>query len=95
MQINIEKIIKSLSLHLSEDALLKVIDESYMHHGHTGHNPEIGVTHVAIHLVWNEFAGLKAIERQRLMNSWLSELLNGGLHAVSYTLRTPKEAKLS
>jgi len=94
MQINIKKITESLALHLSEDAVLNVIDESYMHHGHLGHNPEIGVTHVAIHLIWRAFEGVKTIERQRLMNFWLSELFNGGLHAVSYTLRTPEEAGL-
>ncbi|MCX7342833.1 MAG: BolA family transcriptional regulator [Proteobacteria bacterium] len=91
MQISIEKITQSIQQHLSDNAVLKVVDESHMHYGHQGHNPAVGVTHVAITIVWKTFEGVNTIERQRMVNTWLAELFRGGLHAVSYMLKTPDE----
>ncbi len=91
MQISIEKITQSIQQHLSDNAVLKIVDESHMHYGHQGHNPDVGVTHVAITIVWKTFEGLSAIERQRMVNIWLADIFKDGLHAVSYMLKTPNE----
>ncbi len=91
MRINIEAITNALRNHLSEDAIFQVIDESGQHRGHKGHNPEIGVTHIALNLVWEAFEGLTLIERHRLANAWLDGFFKQGLHAVRYNLKTPNE----
>lgn len=91
MQITIDSIIKCLSSHLDSDAKLQVVDESHMHYGHTGHNPLGGVTHVEVYIVWQLFAGVSALERQRMLNKWLSDFFKEGLHSISYILKTPNE----
>ncbi len=91
MQISIENITQSIQQHLSDNAVLKVVDESHMHYGHQGHNPTVGVTHVAITIVGKLFQGKNLLERQRMVNMWLAELFKCGLHAASYTLKTPDE----
>ncbi len=92
MQINIEAITNVVKNHLSEDAILSVVDESEQHRGHKGHNPKIGVTHIALNLVWEDLEGLTIIERQRLANAWLDDFFKQGLHAVRYCLKTPNES---
>lgn len=94
MQISIEKITQAIQQHLSDNVVLKVVDESHMHYGHQGHNPEVGVTHVSITIASKIFEGVKAVERQRMVNTWLADLFKGGLHAVSYMLKTPSEFAL-
>lgn len=94
MPISIEAIIQTLQQHLNDGAVLQVIDESHLHHGHAGYDPEIVVTHIAINLVWEAFKGVSLLERQRMVNNWLADIFKAGLHAVSYTLKTPDEALL-
>jgi len=77
--------------HLDAGAMLQIKDESALHHGHSGHDPEVVVTHVAINLVWQAFAGLSLLQRQRMVNEWLADFFKMGLHAVSYNLKTPDE----
>jgi len=91
MRINIDEITITVKSHLDEHAKLHVIDESHQHKGHKGHNPEVGVTHVAINLVWESFEELTLIERHRLANTWLDSFFKRGLHAVQYSLKTPNE----
>ena len=91
MQISIEAITNVLKNHLSENAVLSVIDESDKHRGHKGHNTSIGVTHIFINLVWEDFEGLSLIERHRLANAWLDDFFKQGLHAVRYCLKKPGE----
>lgn len=92
MQITIDRIIKNLKNHLNEDANLRVEDESHLHYGHKESDPSKGVTHISIVLVWHGFHGMKIIERQRMVNNWLSEFFKEGLHAVTYILKTPSES---
>lgn len=91
MRIIIDEIINTIQNHLDEKAMLEIIDESHQHKGHKGHNPEIGVTHIAINLIWESFEGLTLIERQRLVNAWLDSFFKQGLHAVKYRLKTSSE----
>jgi BolA protein len=91
VQINIEAITNVVKTHLSEDAVLSVIDESEQHRGHKGYNPKIGVTHIALNIEWKDFEGLSLIERHRLANAWLGDFFKQGLHAAKYCLKTPSE----
>lgn len=91
MQINIEAIANTVKNHLDESAVFQVVDESEQHRGHKGHNPKIGVTHIALNIAWCAFEGLTLLERQRLANTWLDGFFKQGLHAVRYNLKTPNE----
>ncbi len=95
MQIDINEIIRAVKSHLGEDAILQVVDESNQHKGHKGHNPEIGITHIALNIIWESFEGLTLIERHRLLNSWLDSFFKKGLHAAKYNLKTPNESTSS
>ena len=94
MQISIEAITRELKSHLSEEATIHIIDESAQHRGHKGYNSKIGVTHIALNIVWNAFEGLTPIERHRLANAWLDDFFKKGLHAGRYCLKTSNEALL-
>lgn len=91
MPINIEEITIAVKSHLDEDAKIHVTDESHKHKGHKGYNPKVGVTHIAIDVVWESFEGLTLIERHRLANTWLDSFFKRGLHAAQYSLKTPNE----
>ncbi len=91
MQINIEAISIALKHHLGDDAQLQIIDESHKHKGHDGYNPEIETSHIAIEITWDGFDGLAALDRHRLVNSWLDNFFKQGLHAARYTLKTPQK----
>lgn len=95
MHIDINEIIRTVKSHLSKDAILRITDESHQHKGHEGHNPKVGVTHIALNVIWQDFEGLTQIERQRLLNAWLDSFFKQGLHAARYTLKTPDEGTLS
>ncbi len=69
---------------------LEVIDESDLHAGHSGAR-EGGETHYRVEVVSAEFIDKNRVERQRLVNTLLSEEFSGGLHALSIKARGPNE----
>lgn len=93
MLISIDEITNALQQNLLNNSVLQVVDESFLHHGYAGYDSKVGVTHIAIDLICENFKGLNRLERQRLVNSWLAIFFKLGLHAVSYKLKTPDEAK--
>lgn len=95
MRISIDQITGTLNNHLDNEALLQVIDESEQHKGHVGHDPQVGLSHISIHIVSNSFEGLSRVERQRLVNDWLNDFFELGLHSARYDLKTPRESTLS
>lgn len=93
MRIRIDQILTTLKNHLGHDVFLQVVDESDNHKGHTGYDSQIGVSHVAIDIVWDGFKDLTAVERQRLINTWLDNFFKIGLHSVRYRLHSPTESR--
>ncbi|WP_414901741.1 BolA family protein [Sphingomonas flavalba] len=72
---------------------LVVTDDSAKHHGHAGHDPR-GESHFSVELVSAAFAGLGRVERQRMVNRALADLLADRVHALTMAVRTPAEAGL-
>ncbi|MCC7219833.1 MAG: BolA family transcriptional regulator [Candidatus Contendobacter sp.] len=67
---------------------LDIIDESSAHAGHAGAR-EGG--HFTVHLVSSAFAGKTLIQRHRLVNAALADLMRQEIHALSIRARAPDE----
>lgn len=72
-----------------QPAHLDVIDDSAQHAGHIGARD--GGGHYRIHIVSERFAGLPTMARHRLVYDALGSLMEGAIHALSITARTPAE----
>ena len=70
---------------------LAVIDDSEKHRGHSGHDAR-GESHFTVEIVAQAFAGKSRVERQRLVNRALAELLAERVHALAIRARSPEEA---
>jgi len=72
-------------------ASLDVIDESHLHAGHAGHR-EGGETHFRVQIVSNAFAGKSRLERHRMVNDTLADVLApGAVHALAIKANAPGE----
>ena len=71
-----------------EPTRLEGIDDSHRHAGHSGARPG-GETHFNLEIESAAFAGLKPLERQRLVHRLLAEELEGPVHALSMKLSVP------
>ncbi len=69
---------------------LEVIDESHRHAGHAGAHPE-GESHFRVVIVADVFEGKSPVQRHRLVNEALGELLRERVHALAITARAPGE----
>jgi BolA protein len=88
MGIIAERIHRKLTSGLAPTSLV-VEDDSARHAGHGGARPG-GESHFNVTVESSAFAGLKPLERQRLVHHLLAEELAGPVHALSLTLRTPE-----
>lgn len=69
---------------------LQIIDESGRHAGHAGAHPQ-GESHFRIIIVSDAFAGKSLLQRHRMVNEALADLLHNRVHALAITARTPHE----
>jgi BolA protein len=70
---------------------LDVVNDSGQHAGHMGDNGS-GESHFTVIVESNAFAGLSRVQRQRLVNQALSELLlQDRIHALAIKARAPGE----
>lgn len=69
---------------------LIVGDDSEQHRGHAGHDPR-GESHFTVEIVSARFEGLGRVQRQRLVNDALAELLKARVHALAIKARAPGE----
>lgn len=67
-------------------------DESYMHAGHAGANPQ-GESHFNLLIVSDKFEGISRVQRQRMVYDILAEELRDRVHALSLRTLTLKEYK--
>lgn len=75
------------------DALeVAVRDDSAQHAGHAGARPG-GETHYAVRVVWDGFAGVGRVARQRAINAALAGEFATGLHALAVEARAPGEGR--
>jgi BolA protein len=69
---------------------LEIVDESARHAGHAGARPD-GESHFRVTVVSAAFVGLGRLERQRLVNGLLADLLRERVHALALACRAPGE----
>jgi BolA protein len=78
-------------------ALLRIVDDSAQHAGHAGAQAG-GQSHYSVLLVSAAFQDLSRVARARAVHAALTEEFGpaeaGGMHALSLTLRTPKEYEI-
>lgn len=70
---------------------LDVIDDSETHRGHTGHDPSRGESHFTVRIVSAAFDGVSRVQRQRMVNTALADLLVERVHALAIVARAPGE----
>ncbi len=73
-----------------EPTRLDVVNESHLHAGHMG-DDGTGETHFAVSVESARFVGLNRVQRQRLVNQALADLLAGPIHALSIRTTAPGE----
>jgi len=69
---------------------LELIDDTEKHHGHGGYNPA-GESHFTLVIESAEFEGKSRVDRQRLVNKALGELVGNRVHALSIKAKAPGE----
>ena len=70
--------------------VLRVIDESGQHIGHSGWR-EGGETHFRIEIVSPAFAGRSRLQRHRMVNDVVKEAFERDLHALAIKASAPGE----
>lgn len=70
---------------------LEVVNDSAKHRGHMG-DDGTGESHFSVDVVSAAFAGRSRVERQRLVNHALADLLRDRIHALAIRARAPGEA---
>jgi len=69
---------------------LNVIDESHLHAGHAG--AKSGLGHFKVEIVAEAFAGLRPLQRHRVVFDAVGSLMQTDIHALSIEAKTPDEA---
>lgn len=73
-----------------EPIRLDILNESHLHAGHRS-SPGTGESHFRILIVSSKFAGKSRVDRHRLVNAALAELLQGHVHALAIRALAPGE----
>jgi BolA protein len=69
---------------------LEVLDESHLHAGHAGARDGRG--HFRVRVVSDRFAGLRPVQRHRLVFDAVGDLMQTDIHALSVAALTRDEA---
>jgi BolA protein len=69
---------------------LEVVNDSAQHAGHMG-DDGTGESHFTVIVESPAFAGLNRVQRQRLVNTALADLLMSRIHALAIRARAPGE----
>jgi len=72
-----------------EPSRLDIIDESHLHAGHAGARD--GGGHFRMTIVSPRFAGMRTMERHRLVYDAAGDLMKRQIHALSITAKAPDE----
>jgi BolA protein len=73
-----------------EPTRLDVVNESHMHAGHAS-SPGTGESHFRVLVVSPLFKGLSRVERHRMVNAALADLLRHKVHAMAIKALAPDE----
>ena len=88
---SIEREMRELLMVALEPTRLDVVNESHLHAGHAG-SPGTGESHFRLLVIAPRFAGLSRLQRQRLVNETLGDLLRHRVHALAMATYAPGEA---
>lgn len=80
---------KRLLTALSPTAL-NVINDSAKHHGHAGDDGS-GESHFTVEIECAEFAGQSRLNRQRMVNKALGDIMRDKVHAMAIKASAPSE----
>ena len=69
---------------------IQVVDQSHLHVGHAGARPE-GESHFLVSIVSPLFTGKSRVERHRMVNDLLNDLLKDQIHALSLKAFAPED----
>lgn len=69
---------------------LVVNNDSARHHGHAGDDGS-GESHFSVEVESNAFAGKSRLERQRMVNAALGDLMEARIHAMAIRATAPGE----
>lgn len=69
---------------------LEVINDSHHHAGHMG-DDGTGESHWTVVVESGAFSGISRVQRQRMINNALADLLAGRIHALAVRARAPGE----
>jgi BolA protein len=73
-----------------DPSLLEIVNDSAKHAGHMG-DDGTGESHFTVIVESAAFAGRSRVERQRLVNHALADLLHDRIHALAIRARAPGE----
>lgn len=73
-----------------EPIRLDLVNESHLHAGHAS-SPGTGESHFSLLIVAKVFAGRSRVERHRLVNDALADLLKHRVHALAIKAYAPGE----
>lgn len=74
-----------------EPTRLDIVNESHLHAGHRS-SPGTGESHFRVLVVSPKFAGRSRLDRHRMVNAAVAELLRGHVHALAITALAPEES---
>jgi BolA protein len=86
----IEQTIKERLTSAFQPVSLQVTNDSHRHAGHAG-SPGTGESHFSVRVVAPAFAGKSRVERHRMVNEALADLLQGKVHALAIQALAPGE----
>ncbi|AMN46852.1 cell division protein BolA [Steroidobacter denitrificans] len=69
---------------------IDLIDDSHLHAGHAGARDGRG--HFRLHIVSDDFQGLRILQRHQLVYRALDALMQTDIHALNITAHTSEEA---
>ena len=84
-----QEIERRLAMSLQPTRLV-VTDDSEAHRGHAGHDDR-GESHFTVEVESALFAGVGRVQRQRMINAPLADLLVERVHALAIKARAPGE----
>lgn len=73
-------------------AVIALTNDSAKHRGHSGDDGS-GESHFSLHIIWDGFAGLNRVARQRSVNKALGDMPGNRVHALAMKTQTPQEAQ--
>jgi stress-induced morphogen len=86
----IEETIKQRLTAAFQPVSLQVVNDSHRHAGHTS-SPGTGESHFSVKVVAEAFVGKSRVERHRMVNEALADLLSGKVHALAIQALAPGE----